>query len=345
MYFYPLSRTSGEGLLVCLPTTMSKNEAAIPESEDQAVTVTDANAPFDNPDADVIIRSSDNVDFRVLKLFLSWASPFFGDMFGLPQGPAGSISEEQETRDGIPVIQVTEKSQVMETLLKFCHPNHAPAAFKTVEEILPVMEAAIKYGIEGMERHAREALTTPPLVQENPTLVFAVASQHGWEKEARIAAWHTLRQPPSERWYVSQLETISGGDHYRLQQYYWDCSKAAKEVTTSKTLSMFNGGFVGFNCRSTCKRPEDHCFSANGSFISPNGWWVDYMQQMGDALAQRPCGETVLDPDMLEATLLQIRCQNCCSNSKLVPEMRKFNKQLAEEVERVVSKVTLKVRI
>ena len=158
-------------------------------------------------------------------------------------------------------------------------------------------------------------------------------------KKRRESQPGTLRQPPSERWYVSQLETISGGDHYRLQQYYWDCSKAAKEVTTSKTLSMFNGGFVGFNCRSTCKRPEDHCFSANGSFISPNGWWVDYMQQMGDALAQRPCGETVLDPDMLEATLLQIRCQNCCSNSKLVPEMRKFNKQLAE-VERVVSKVS-----
>jgi hypothetical protein len=161
----------------CLSTY--HHEAAIPESEDQAVTVTDANAPFDNPDADVIIRSSDNVDFRVLKLFLSWASPFFGDMFGLPQGPAGSISEEQETRDGIPVIQVTEKSQVMETLLKFCHPNHAPA-FKTVEEILPVMEAAIKYGIEGMERHAREALTIPPLVQENQSYSGFRSRESAW---------------------------------------------------------------------------------------------------------------------------------------------------------------------
>jgi len=92
---------------------MSKNKAAGAESEDQTATVTDANAPFDNPDADVIIRSSDNVDFRVFKLVLSLASPFFTVMFGLPQGPAGSINEKQETRNGIPVIQVTENSQVM----------------------------------------------------------------------------------------------------------------------------------------------------------------------------------------------------------------------------------------
>ena len=43
-------------------------------------TVTD---PFDDPNADVILRSRDNVDFRTFKLMLSLASEFFKDMFSL----------------------------------------------------------------------------------------------------------------------------------------------------------------------------------------------------------------------------------------------------------------------
>ncbi|KIM90348.1 hypothetical protein PILCRDRAFT_41804, partial [Piloderma croceum F 1598] len=132
-------------------------------------------APFDRPDADVIIRSSDNVDFRVLKLLLSLASPFFDDMFGLPQGTIGAIHEKQETRDDLPVIQITENSQVVTILLKLCYPiTIAPApALDSVEMVLAVMEAAIKYGIEEVELYVREALIKPPLVEENPTQVFA----------------------------------------------------------------------------------------------------------------------------------------------------------------------------
>ncbi|KZP24507.1 hypothetical protein FIBSPDRAFT_713764, partial [Athelia psychrophila] len=49
--------------------------------------VEDAAAPFDHPDGDIILRASDSVDFRVFKLFLSFASPFFRQLFSLPQLP------------------------------------------------------------------------------------------------------------------------------------------------------------------------------------------------------------------------------------------------------------------
>jgi hypothetical protein len=54
-----------------------------------------------------------------LKLLLSLASPFFGDMFGLPQGTIGAIREKQETRDD---LQIIENSQVVAILLKLCYP-------------------------------------------------------------------------------------------------------------------------------------------------------------------------------------------------------------------------------
>ena len=44
--------------------------------------------PFNKPTADVILRSSDDVDFRVHKVILAEASPVFEGMFSIPQPPA-----------------------------------------------------------------------------------------------------------------------------------------------------------------------------------------------------------------------------------------------------------------
>lgn len=322
---------------------MTNNEAAV-ENENLTPTVTDAEAPFNRSDADVIIRSSDNVDFRVLKLLLSLASPFFGDMFGLPQGTTGAIHEKQETRDDLPVIQITEKSQVVTTLLKLCYPitiAQAPA-LDSVEIVLAVMEAAIKYGIEEVELNVREALIKPPLVEENPTQVFAVAHRHRWDKEARIAAKYTLRQPPWKRWYVPQLEVITGGDHYRLQKYYWGCSEAAKGVAMSRiTVHRYMALNVGGDCTVSACMGSGYVSDPDDSVH----WWTGYIQKMGDALAQRPCGDTVTDPDMLNATVLQIRCRSCTKSSILLSEIRKFNKELAQAVETAVSEVRLPVQM
>lgn len=49
--------------------------------------VQDAASPFDDRNADVIFRSSDDIDFHVHKSILSFASPFFHDLFTLPCGP------------------------------------------------------------------------------------------------------------------------------------------------------------------------------------------------------------------------------------------------------------------
>ena len=50
-----------------------------------------AQPPFDKLSADVILRSSDRVDFRVHRTILVEASPVFSDMFSLPQPTAEMI--------------------------------------------------------------------------------------------------------------------------------------------------------------------------------------------------------------------------------------------------------------
>ncbi|KAG1774142.1 hypothetical protein EV702DRAFT_1127083 [Suillus placidus] len=46
-----------------------------------------ASAPFAHANADVILLSTDGVEFRVFTFFLSLASPFFESLFSLPQAP------------------------------------------------------------------------------------------------------------------------------------------------------------------------------------------------------------------------------------------------------------------
>jgi hypothetical protein len=71
---------------------------------------------FDVSDASLIIRSSDLVDFRVHKSVLALASPFFRDLLSLPQ------PSESESIDGLPVVELSEDSELLNTLVSFLYP-------------------------------------------------------------------------------------------------------------------------------------------------------------------------------------------------------------------------------
>ena len=72
--------------------------------------------PFDVPDANLIIRSSDNVNFRVHQSVLAMASPFFKDLLSLPQ------PSDSEIVDGLPVVQLPEGSELLNSLISILYP-------------------------------------------------------------------------------------------------------------------------------------------------------------------------------------------------------------------------------
>jgi len=72
--------------------------------------------PFDVPDANLIIRSSDLVDFRVHKPVLAMASPFFKDLLSLPQ------PSDSESIDGLPVVQLSDSSELLNGLISMLYP-------------------------------------------------------------------------------------------------------------------------------------------------------------------------------------------------------------------------------
>ena len=79
--------------------------------------VSTAPAPFNKPNADMVLRSSDNVDFRLPKQILALTSDFFELMFSVPQAaqlrPAAS---ETDRATGLPLVCVEEDADVLHNL-------------------------------------------------------------------------------------------------------------------------------------------------------------------------------------------------------------------------------------
>ena len=108
-----------------------------------------ADAPFDKANADIIIRTADDVDFHVHRIILILASPFFEDMFSLPQGPSTSTLE-------LPVIDVSEPSHTWDALLRICYPCTDPV-LEDLGDITTLLEAAAKYQVAHVETTAKLA--------------------------------------------------------------------------------------------------------------------------------------------------------------------------------------------
>jgi hypothetical protein len=83
---------------------------------------------FEVPDANIIIRSSDFVDFRVHKSVLAMTSPFFKDLLSLPQ------PSDSETVNGLPVVQLSEDSELLNSLVSIIYPVHraTPSSYEKV---------------------------------------------------------------------------------------------------------------------------------------------------------------------------------------------------------------------
>lgn len=72
--------------------------------------------PLVVPNANLILRSSDLVDFRVHKPVLAMASPFFEDLLSLPQ------PSDSEIVDGLPMVQLSEGSELLNSLISVLYP-------------------------------------------------------------------------------------------------------------------------------------------------------------------------------------------------------------------------------
>ncbi|KIJ20986.1 hypothetical protein PAXINDRAFT_6763 [Paxillus involutus ATCC 200175] len=315
--------------------------------------LTYAASPFDHAKADVILRSSDNIDFRVFKLFLSLASPFFETLFDIPQPT--EETEEQETKDGLPVIPVSEDSNTLDALLRFCYPctlTEDPN-LEELKDVVDVLDAAKKYSLDAIERKVGQALSNPKILEVEPLRCFAIAHRGQLRDETLLAARHTLGQPLIPSWF-EEIELLTATDLLALLAYHQKCGNAAYALKTNtswiktyygsnQACSWLSGQYTSGNRSRQCG-----CSKTNrpgyGVFAEETlQWWEDFMKETFLALRDKPCGATILAS--AEKTVQYVKGLNCdaCS-SRVAHAMCDFSALFVRKVEEEVSKVTLELK-
>ncbi|KAI6023344.1 hypothetical protein EDC04DRAFT_2900547 [Pisolithus marmoratus] len=308
-----------------------------------------APSPFDHAMADIILRSSDDVDFRVFKLFLSLASPFFETLFDLPQ-PSEEMSTDVEIKDGLPVIPVSEDSQTLDPLLRFCYPCTLAddPALDDFRDVVNVLEAAKKYSLDAIERSVCKF--NPKILETDSLRCFAIACRARMQDECVLAAKYTLREPQVPMWF-EEIELVTSTELLALLTYHRKCATAAQAlkddlswITTE--YSQWNAVpwmvALGSNGRNCCTRSTSGRYSVfNGMAVAQ--WWEAFVDATFLDLRDKPCAETIRQN--VEKAIQTVRQGGCGNCSALAPGgMRDFGTLFINKVEELIAKVELDLK-
>ncbi|KAF8632908.1 hypothetical protein AX15_001633 [Amanita polypyramis BW_CC] len=186
--------------------------------------ICDAAEPFHSSvKADVILRSSDSVDFHASRTLLQLVSPNFEELFANPK--------EKESKNGLDVISVTEDSGALRYFLLMVYHHIDEPPMDNLESFANLCMIARKYGLSSIEARLKKQLATSPLLTDQPFRVYAITTVLRWSDVAAVAAKNTLNTPLQDAvTRVPELNRITGTELYRLVEYRTRCANAAYEV-------------------------------------------------------------------------------------------------------------------
>ncbi|KAH8984199.1 hypothetical protein EDB86DRAFT_162989 [Lactarius hatsudake] len=226
-------------------------DSPIPKTDSLAVSepVESSNVLFDDPEADVVLRSCDSQMFRVLKLYIIRSSTVLGDLIRAASDTSSTtnVSSNEE----LPEVQLSDSSTILSSLLTFIFPV-TPVLPSTLEETMELLSVAQKYEMSSILTHIRGslALQDPPFIRrENAFLAYSVARRYGLRKEAIQAARLTLKFTPTVE--SPKFGVIPGAHIHEL----WNYHKAVRAQLLSD-LSL-PGAAAAFNALDglKCTRP------------------------------------------------------------------------------------------
>ena len=161
------------------------------------------NLLFDFPEADVILRSRDSYEFRVLKIYIVHSSQILGEKVLLspnsqPQPSASTIpvkSNVEETLENAPcVVQLPVEGAILFSLLTYIFPV-PPVLPSTIEQVMELLSVAQTYKMDVVLTHIRIhiAQEKPQFIREDTVFpIYSLAQKLGLRTEALQAARCTL---------------------------------------------------------------------------------------------------------------------------------------------------------
>ncbi|KAJ7481368.1 hypothetical protein B0H11DRAFT_2023605 [Mycena galericulata] len=271
----------------------------------------------DSPHADIILRSSDGVDFHVQRGILALVSPFFRTMFTLPQ---------PESSSEIPKIEMQEDAALLDRALRLFYPGGQPVVVATLEELRTVMEVLIskydvQYIVPVIKQHLEQYMGTQPLV------VYAVALTHQWKDLDTDA-------PP-------ELRHITGTAYHNLLRYHQRCGAAARGVVQNLTWVVHSASASGsyWFCCGNCTNHAAGSFSGGNKHYLPT-WFQVYVASMATILEMRPGARLCQDNIAFYEALSKAHCSGCTNWMGMVGFISgEITKKIESEIDKVRPRV------
>ncbi|KAI0256901.1 hypothetical protein BJV78DRAFT_316289 [Lactifluus subvellereus] len=159
---------------------------------------------LDTTEADIIVQSSDYINFPVHKSILASSSQFFRDMFSLPQPSKAVVN-------GLPVVHLSEDAELIRALITVLYPipSEIPASYSRV---LALLAAAQKYDMSGIQSSIRAEVSQRKLLASTGTtaFVYAIASKNRLLPEVETVARLTLDYPLTFEFLGNGLRLFEG---------------------------------------------------------------------------------------------------------------------------------------
>lgn len=179
------------------------------------------------PDGDVVLRSSDAVEFRVDSVILRRASPLFADMFKLSTTQSSSIP-----------LDMTEPAQVLDDVLRMLYPISRAPLVRTDPEILVILRAIERLQIS---THAVTTIINTYLSQSDPPLrAWALAVRYDYPIARREAVRRFIAEKNDHLLDdVPELESVDARSVFRLLRIKREAVDAAHTAVSSDSFVWY----------------------------------------------------------------------------------------------------------
>lgn len=262
---------------------------------------------FNNPDADIVLRSSDGVDFHVDLAVLAMASPVFKDMTTLP------TPSSQDTKEGLPIILLQDTSTTLELLLQLIHPAMYPNLLQVadLDTYSAVLKAADKYQMSKVAPMLVPVLIAPHFLDTGAKALrmFAIANRYGMRTLTQVSARALLAFPPPHEFdeEPDELKDISARAYYRLLKYREKCVGILfSRALADETRGRYNwankwwedireeewGEIPPWLCCSSCRS------SIHSSQMAPE-WFSRHVKRIKEAFTRSITPRSVLSAELL----------------------------------------------
>ncbi|KAH9058204.1 hypothetical protein EDB87DRAFT_1811033, partial [Lactarius vividus] len=250
-----------------------KSKIATAETPEQIGVTSDETLHFDFPGSDIVLRSYDSHDFRVLKLYIVICSPVLRGVIQSVSNTSGVPNGEKQ--EPLPVVELLESKAILYSLLTFIFPV-TPILPSTTEKIMELLSVAQKYQMDSVATHIRGAISRqdPPFLRPESALnVYFLAQQYELRQEALQAARVTLRLSMTIEDLGDKLEFpgMTGAYLHELWKYH----QQVRTNLRSGVLVFRNSGLPYDVQVLRCSGPR-----SNNSFPQ---WLDDYIRSIAEA--------------------------------------------------------------